>query len=173
MPVVRSSKTCMRYMPQLRLPVSGLREEHQRQGDEAAAVFGPALQHRVIASEKPVVRTTSWHGPLETIFGKNAPISASFGSILSLPISPSGMRISRNSTMRAATLPPIHFQRDLHLAHAGEGVDQHRNVRSPWAFRTAAPDRRLHARSANSVISRIGSTSNGMRFSSWFFSSAR
>ncbi len=26
MPVVRSSKICMRYMPQLRLPVSGLRE---------------------------------------------------------------------------------------------------------------------------------------------------
>jgi hypothetical protein len=40
---------------------------------------------------------------LDTILGKNAPISASLGSILSLPMSPSGMRISRNSTMRAAT----------------------------------------------------------------------
>ena len=27
MPVVRSSKTCSRYMPQLRFPVSGLREK--------------------------------------------------------------------------------------------------------------------------------------------------
>ena len=49
------------------------------------------------------MRTTSWHGPLDTIFGKNAPISASFGSIFSLPMRPSGMRISRNSTMRCAT----------------------------------------------------------------------
>ena len=49
------------------------------------------------------MRTTSWHGAFVTMRGKKAPISASLGSILSLPNSPSGMRISRNSTMRAAT----------------------------------------------------------------------
>ncbi len=63
------------------------------------------------------MRTTSWHGPLDTILGKNAPISASFGSIFSLPIRPSGMRISRNSDDALRHfLHRLHFQRDLHLA---------------------------------------------------------
>ena len=50
------------------------------------------------------MRITSWHGPFDTVLGKNDSISASFGSILSLPIKPSGMRISRYSEMRWATV---------------------------------------------------------------------
>ncbi len=38
------------------------------------------------------------------------------------------MRISRNSEIRRGNLVHgLHFQRDLHPAHAGESVDQHRN----------------------------------------------
>ena len=120
------------------------------------------------------MRMTSLHGPFETIFGKNEPISASFGSILSLPISPPACASPDTRTMRAAiSSDRIHFQRDLHPAHAGERVDQHRNGGSLGLLKQQRGTAGLHARSANSVISRTGSTSNGMRFSSFLLQSAR
>ena len=42
--------------------------EHERQRDEAAAVFGPALQDRQLV-ERRVARTTSWQGASLTVFG--------------------------------------------------------------------------------------------------------
>ena len=82
----------------------GVAGEDQRQGDEAPAVLRPALQDREVEQREAVAcGSLPCRGRLDTILGKNAPISASLGSILSLPISPSGMRISRNSEMRAAT----------------------------------------------------------------------
>ena len=65
------------------------------------------------------------------------------------------------------------LKRDLHAPHAGEGVDQHRNVRTLGLFKQQRGAAVFTLRSANSVISRCGSTSKGMRFSSPRFSSAR
>ena len=99
--------------------------------------------------------------------GKNDPISASFGSILSLPISPSGMRISRYSEMRRATSSTESTSSAISIRRmAGEGVDQHRNPRALGRSNSSAGPPLFTARSANSVISSTGSTSNGMRFSS-------
>jgi len=53
------------------------------------------------ASDMPEVRTTSWHGLWKRSWEEPAHLGQ-LGSIFSLPIRPSGMRISRNSTMRAA-----------------------------------------------------------------------
>ena len=83
----------------------GIFREHHGQRDEAAR--RPAASNAApgnSSSEKSSLRITSLHGPPVTIFGKNEPISASFGSIFSLPISPCGMRISRYSEMRGRDL---------------------------------------------------------------------
>ncbi len=116
---------------------------------------------------------TSWHFPFETIFGKNAPISASFGSILILLINPSGMRISRYSLMRPAisstesTSSAISIRRMLAKPLIRTGIFE------PLGFSNSSAGPPLFTdRSANSVISSFGSTSNEIRLSSLFFSSA-
>ena len=47
--------------------------------------------------------TTSLHAPVFTLFGKNDPSSASFGSILTLSKNPCGVSIFKNPWMRSAT----------------------------------------------------------------------
>jgi hypothetical protein len=113
------------------------------------------------------------HGPLETIFGKKAPTSASFGSIFNLPMIPSGIRISRNSEMRRAmsSTESTSSASCILLALAKALINT--GTRLPLGFsNSSAGPPFLTLRSANSVISSTGSTSNVMRLSSLFFSRA-
>jgi hypothetical protein len=106
--------------------------------------------------------------------GKNAPISASFGSILSLPTMPSGMRISRNSTMRAATSSTELTSSANSILRIEAKALIRTGVPYPLGFsNNSAGPPRFTARSANSVISRMGSTSPPTRLNSPFVSSAR
>ena len=174
MPVVRPSYTCMRYMPQLRIPVSGFFVKTMGSVIYRPPSCGQQCRIGNSSSENPSRRITSFTGPSFTIFGKNEPISASFGSIFSLPKRPCGFFISRYSEMRAATsftestCSAISILRVLAKAFTNTGT------LLPLGFSNSnAGPPVFTARSANSVISRYGSTSKGIRFSSLFFSSAR
>jgi hypothetical protein len=106
--------------------------------------------------------------------GKIDAKSASFGSILSFPSRPSGFCIASNSEMRPAisstddTSSAISIRRMLANALISTGMSD------PLGFsNSSAGPLDLTLRSANSVISRTGSTSKGMRLSSPCFSKAR
>ena len=89
--------------PRLRLPVSGFLVITIGQVMYRPPSCGQHCKIGKSNSEKPSVRTTSWQSPLRTVFGKNDPISASFGSIFTFSRIPCGDCISRNEEMRAAT----------------------------------------------------------------------
>ena len=161
-------------MPQLRLPVSGLRENTSGMVMKRPASFGQHCNTGKSSTENFSRRTVSLHAPSRTDFGKNDPISASFGSILSLPTRPSGMRISRYWETRAATSSiestssASSILRRLPKRLIATGMSEplgRSNSRAGPPFFTA--------RSATSVISRIGSTWAVTRFSSSFFWSVR
>ena len=116
--------------------------------------------------------TISWHGADERSFGAMlqhlhedaAACSATRPSGPSAARAPSGRRAA--CRFRAAPRPtprPCPARR----ARRAEQVAEHRHRDGPSASRTAAPDRpRFSTRSQISVISRRGSTSTAMRFSS-------
>ncbi len=65
------------------------------------------------------------HGALETILGKNAPTSASFGQHFELADDAFGhAHFQVLGDAAGDLLDRIHFEGDLHAAHAGEGVDE-------------------------------------------------
>ncbi len=107
----------------------GIARKHQRQRDEAAAVLRPALQHGIVEQREAFAcAPLPGIGPWIRSSGKNAPISASFGSILSLPMHAFGhAHFQKLDDARGDLLHRLHLERDLHLAHRGEGVDQHRS----------------------------------------------
>ena len=67
---------------------------------------------------------TSLQGPVETVLGKNLPISASMGSILTLSRKPWGDFTSMKARMRSATVEGIDFEGQVHAAGGAELVDQ-------------------------------------------------
>ena len=85
--------------------LAGLRiaRDYAGKSDEAARVLRPALEDGKPSSEKLSRRMTSLHGPVETVLGKNFPISASMGSIFTLSRKPCGDFTSMNWRMRSAT----------------------------------------------------------------------
>ena len=136
----------------------------------------PALQDREIV-EREILACGSLPGkaPLETILGKNAPISASFGSILSLPMQALGhAHFEELDDARGDLVDGVDFQRDLHALRMLAKALISTGMFEPLGFSNSSAGPPVFTlRSANSVISRCGSTSNGMRFSSPFFSRAR
>src|SRR5229473_3273580 len=94
----------MRYIPTFRFPVSGFFVNTSGNVMNRPPSCG---QHFKIGKSKRLTSLpfciTSLHGPLFTLFGKNDPSSASFGSILTLSKNPCGVSIFRNPWMRCAT----------------------------------------------------------------------
>src|SRR5229473_702412 len=94
----------MRYIPTFRFPVSGFFVNTSGNVMNRPPSCG---QHFRIGKSKRLTSLpfciTSLHGPLFTLFGKNDPSSASFGSILTLSKNPCGVSIFRNPWMRSAT----------------------------------------------------------------------
>ena len=164
----------MRYMPQLRLPVSGFLENTIGSVMKGPPSSGQQCRTGSSRSEKLSLRITSLQSPSFTILGKKAPTSASFGSIFSFPIKPSGMRICRYSEMRAATSSTESTSKASCMRFMLAKALINTGISLPLGFSNSkAGPAPFTERSANSVISRCGSTSKPMRLSSSFFSSAR
>ena len=127
------------------------------------------------------VRMTSLQGPAFTLFGKNDPSSASFGSILILSKSPCGESIFKNPWIRWAissrplTSKASSIRRTLPNALISNGV------REPFGFSNKSAGPTLSGclpfaraiRCVTSVISSTGSTSARIRFNSPSFSNFR
>ena len=161
-------------MPQLRLPVSGFLVN-----TIGSVMYGPPSSGQQCSTgisfkfTAAPLRMTSLQGPPETILGKKAPISASFGSIFNLPSSPSGMRICKYSVIRSAVSWKLSTSSAMAMRFSLAYPLMRIGTLEPLGFSNSnAGPPLLTERSANSVISRYGSTSNGIRTSSLFFSSA-
>ena len=112
-------------------------------------------------SEKLSFRMTSLQAPVETVFGKNLPISASIGSIFTLSSRPCGDLTSMKCRMRSAMSSNESTSRASFMRRADPN----------WLIRTCCPGcpltfwksragpLTLLMRSVISAISRIGSTS--------------
>ena len=98
------SITCMRYMPTLRVPLTGSRVITA--GSVMNGAGSPGQQvwigSRVMSTSSPV-STISWHTPLETIFGRESAIDLSFIRPCTFSRRPSGGCISSTSASFAAT----------------------------------------------------------------------
>ncbi len=122
---------------------------------------------------------TSLHAPDFTLFGKNDPSSASFGSILILSKSPCGVSIARNPRIRAATSSRSSTSNASAIRRTPPNALISKGCRDPFGLSnsSAGPTEfgaRFASRAtrcATSAISRTGSTSARMRFSSPSFSS--
>src|SRR5436190_23982008 len=93
----------MRYIPTFRFPVSVFLVNTSGNVMNRPPSCG---QHFRIGKSSRLTSlpfcTTSLHAPVFTLFGKNDPSSASFGSILTLSKNPCGVSIFKNPWMRSA-----------------------------------------------------------------------
>ncbi len=130
---------------------------------------------------------TSLHGPVFTLFGKNDPSSASFGSIFTLSKNPCGVSIFKNPWIRSATSSNSFTSNASAIRRTLPNALISNGCRDPFGLSnssavffvppassrlfSSSPVRGRHTRCVTSAISRIGSTSARMRFSSPSFSS--
>src|SRR5271166_3161006 len=172
----------MRYVPTLRLPVLGFFVITDGSVINRPPSIGQHCRMGKSSSEKSPCLITSLHGPVETSLGKNLPISASMGNILSLSSHPCGDLTSMNILRRA----------EISSSESTSSAISIRRLEPNWLIRTFAPGWPLmfsksnagppgpwlprgphfDTRSVISVISKIGSTSALTRFSSPALSSA-
>ena len=101
---------------------------------------------------------TSWHGPFDDDLREER---AHFGQLRQhLELAEQAFGHAHFEVFGDAVgdfVDGIHLQRDLHAAHAGEGVDEHAELASPCGFSNSrAGPPFLTERSANSVISSFG-----------------
>ncbi len=128
---------------------------------------------------------TSLHAPVFTLFGKNDPSSASFGSILILSKSPCGVSIFKNPWMRSAISPSSSTSNASAIRRTLPNALISNGCRDPFGFSKSSaelspggtgipacpPSLLRMTRCTTSVISRTGSTSARIRLSSPSFSS--
>ncbi len=105
MPVVVLSNTCMRYVPMLRVPVSGSFVK-----TSGSVMYGPPSsgQHVRIGSSSsvPPFCTTSWQGASFTVFGIRSPSRFTSGSIFrasNMPLGACGVMSSSISFARSSS----------------------------------------------------------------------
>ncbi len=107
----------------------GIARKHQRQGDEAAAILRPAFQHRIIEQGKAPGADDLLARAFGHDLGKERSHLGQLWQHLQLADEAFGhahFQVFRDALRHG--LDRVHLQRDLHLAHAGEAVDQHRNA---------------------------------------------
>ena len=138
----------------------GIAREDHRQRDEAAAILRPALQDGVIEEREAVVRMTSWQGPLATIFGKER---AHFGQLrqhFELADQALGhAHFEKLDDARGDLVDGHDFERDLHAAHGGEGIDEHGNVEALGLFEEQRGAAALHG-----AVGEFGDFEDGIHF---------
>ncbi len=90
MPVVRPSYTCMRYVPMLRMPVSG---SFVKTSGKVMYLPPSSGQHFRIGSESsvPFRLTISWQGASLTVFGIRSRRRPTIGSIFNASMMPAGI----------------------------------------------------------------------------------
>ena len=117
--------------------------EDQRQGDEAAAVVGPALQDRVVGQREAVAPDDFLAGPAGNRLREERTHLGELGQHLELADQP--FRHAHLQVLRDAAGHLVHrghLQRDLHLPHAGEAVDEDRHAGALGLLEQAARGRR-------------------------------
>src|SRR5277367_5202990 len=123
-------------------------------------------------NENPSVFTTSWHSPLRTVFGKNDPISASFGSIFTFSKNPCGDCMSINECTRSAISSSESTSSARHMRFKVPTTLVTTGTREPFGLsNSSAGPPAFTVRSEISVISYTGSTSISILRNSSFFSS--
>ncbi len=105
-------------------------------------------------------RTSSWHGPLRTVFGMESARRFSFPRPFTFSTRPCGGCISRTSSSFRATASRLGASRARHIRRSVPNWLMRRGRWEPFTFvkRSAGPPL-LTTRSVISVISRYGSTS--------------
>ncbi len=136
MKVERRSIFCIRYMPTLRPPVCGSFVITAGSVMNGAASPG---QHVWIGSRSRFtsspVRTTSWHGPERTVFGRESAISLSFIRPATFSRRPSGGCISSTSCeLLPDVVQALDAEREAHPPLGAELVDQQRALRALGAL---------------------------------------
>ena len=116
---------------------------HHRPGDVAPAVLRPALQNRKIdRARNPSSRTTSWHSPLRTVFGKNDPELGQLRQHLHFfEKSLRRLHVEKRVNALGDLIERVHFQRQIHAPLGAHQIRHRRESASPAAARKAAPAR--------------------------------
>ena len=147
--------------------------DHHRQGDVAPAVPRPGGEERDLRRDRPRRRAGRPPGRAARppfTRGGNLPISASLGSIASLPNSPSGtLRLSISEMRSPMLVEVVDAERQAHPAHRAEEVDGDR-LRAPPAVleqdvleqERGPAARALHARGRRSRRSRGARAPDGV-----------
>ena len=129
MPVVRRSYTCMRYVPMLRMPVSG-----SRVITSGSVMNGPPSSGQVFrigsSSRPPSIFTTSWHGASLTVFGIRSVSRLTSGISFSASMKPLGIGGVVSSSISSArssscSTPSARQMRDIDPNRlAATGIDR-------------------------------------------------
>src|SRR6267154_1132367 len=178
----------MRYIPTFRFPVSGFLVNTSGNVMNRPPSCG---QHFRIGKSNRLTSLPFWitslQGPVLTPFGKNDPSSASFGNILTLSKNPCGVSIFKNPWIRSATSSSSFTSNASAIRRTLPNALINSGYRDPFGLSnssavffvppassrlfSSSPVLGRHTRCVTSAISRIGSTSARMRFSSPSFSS--
>ena len=138
----------------------GILREHHRQRDEPAAILRPALQHRNSRAKSPSCRITSLHGPLGNDLREERADLGQLRQHLQLADEALGhAHFEKLGDAAGHLVDRVHFERDLHPPHAGEGVDQHRDVRALRLFEQQRRAAGLHA-----AVGEFGDLQLGIHF---------
>ena len=172
----------MRYIPTFLFPVSGFLVKTRGNVMNRPPSCG---QHFRMGKSKRLTSLPFWMTSLQapdfTLFGKNEPSSASFGSILILSKRPCDVSIFKNPWMRCAISPRPFTSKASSILRTLPNALISNGCRDPFGFskRSAGPTEfgaRLASRATRcvtSAISSTGSTSARIRLSSPSFSSFR
>ena len=105
----------------------GIAREDHGQRDKAAAVFGPTLEHGEIEQRKTAGADHFLAGAFGDRLGEECAHLDQLGQHFELAHHPlRHAHFEELDDARGHLLHRGHFQRDLHFAHGGERIDQHR-----------------------------------------------
>ena len=115
--------------PGVALPRDGVAGKNQRQGDEAPSVLRPALQNGVVKKRKIVLADDFLDRPGLHLARKKRSHLGQLRQHLQLAEHPlRSFHLQVLGDPGGDTFHRVHLERDLHLPHAGEGIDEHRDV---------------------------------------------
>ena len=124
------SKTCRRYMPTLRLPVSGWCVNTSGRVTKGPPSSGQQVSTGILVrSTSSSFKTISWQGAWVTSLGKMFPRRASLGSILSFfDEGVRGLGLQEAQDLGGDIPQAVHLQGQAHALHGPEGVHEHGHV---------------------------------------------
>ena len=129
MPVVRASIDLQAVHAHVALPGLRVVGEHHRQGDEGAAVPGPAGQDRDLGQVRVVAPEDNFLArSLGHLLGEHPAQAGQLGNELELLHQGVGFRLHEAQKVTGDVVQGLNLQRQAHAPHGPEGVHQHRHV---------------------------------------------